>query len=702
MRHQLIRNPSGPECEPMSLLVRRGCPRDRFEGRGARSLIVASRVIFGCWLMLGSIPATFAESGETVALSARTPAQTRRAHALALYGAGRRHFHREAYAAALERYQRAWLYHPHATGVLWEIYQLADHLGRSGVARRYGVLACEREPRFPALSYDLAVQLVDDGQPRRARTILAKAWEAHQAADLIRVALAFESIRTHLVLEEKMTDVAPLRIVLDAWQTPQDFQTTAAELDVVTGGASLTWQICGRVALDSGFLAEAKEAWDAWDAAEGPHPITVFRRAQLAEAQGDWQTAAQALAKYLTTKNRAAGTAPYDMLRRVVEHRFPENPEKATVVALRQWARLARIDPANDVLAAYAASQYLRQDNAAEALVLLEPLAAGPLDEGVVSLLMTAYAAREDYDALATLLGRLLQETQTLPVEHPALQPLRRVGPPQAAFVQVLEARRRHPRHPLLPQEALAGAIVLLTSNASQAERLAAAGLTSTDADVDPAYGTIWAVACMDAQKYAWALPHLRSWAARLTPQDGNWVDAVGLLAAAVAEEEGTDAALTLVQSAIRSTEDTADRALLQLKRCVLLQMRANEVPHAAEANVAEANVAAELNELIDAVADEADLEPLRFAAMSELAAWLDGGRESSIRAPKYSCTGWHWRPKTQWPVISWLTYGRNILGGWIGLSSWQRPRSGRNLETVRIWTRWAGSTSDRNAGRKR
>ena len=350
-----------------------------------------------------------APSAESDPVPLREPSDTEqdRAHALALYGVGRLHFHREEYLAALRAFQRAWRFDPRASDRLWEIYQLADHLEHYDEAHRYALLACERSPRYPVVMFDLATQLADRGDLMRARRLLKAASKIHTARDLLSVGLSFEYIRTHLTESEKPCDTSPLRMVLSAWESPSQFGTSVEELQQITGTREQVAGVVAEVAFVSGHLDEAERAWSLWQESDAPpEPALVeFQRARLDWGRGRPTQAELKLESYLASDSQAAGIAAYDLLRQILHGRL--GVEQGGVVFRTRLAQLCRQDPANDLLAVYSASQHLAAGEAGKAVILLEPVVDGGGQDGAESLLIAAHLSQGRVDRLLSLLGQM-------------------------------------------------------------------------------------------------------------------------------------------------------------------------------------------------------------------------------------------------------------------------------------------------------
>lgn len=383
-------------------------------GRGSQ---VVKRSVLAIVLLAVVVPA-FAQDGATILeepatlLEPREPrgerdqdqlaAAAHFAQARLLLKRGERH-------RALQHLQRAWRYDEDGAFIAREIIPLASSLGRRAEAARYAVLAAERRPSdFPMLT-QLGNLLVSQNQYDRALRMFERAAPLDAKRDATLVTLSVEMGRLYLLTEEPAKAAERFDIVWEALEDPAQFGMSDAQREKL-GAPEVLYAVIAESFLAADDSDRAEEAYRKADAAKPNAALLAFRLARIAAKREAWSEASEQLEKYLAAGSEEAGTAPYELLRDVLEH--SETPADKLDTAFVDRLRELLSESASNAPLAYSLAEELKKQNrSAEAVeayqraVALRPTASGYRD--LTALHVEQRSAGELLDLLTDITRRV-------------------------------------------------------------------------------------------------------------------------------------------------------------------------------------------------------------------------------------------------------------------------------------------------------
>jgi tetratricopeptide (TPR) repeat protein len=447
----------------------------------------------------------------------RSEAEWFRVQSAALYAHGRMLLQRQDRAGALRRWQRAWRYHPDAAALLPEIVFLAHNLRWREEAARYALLAAERSDLDPLLLRQLALQLDERAQWRRALRLYEKAWQARQAGAPGQpttaagdVLLQMEMGRLYFLTEQHSQAAAMFSRVREALEHPERISQNESLQKLVLGRPDRTYRILAEGFLQAGRCDDAAAMFQKAHETAKDAPQLAFQLARVAAKRGQHEEALRQLDGYFQAKATSAGSEPYALLREELEATSPD-PAAARDKLLAKLAPWLVSDPDNRPLVAAAAVAHAQSQRWEEAerlwrrlVTLKSPLAAY---DGLVPV----YRQHGRTEPLLALLGVCVVTAKSFrPVEQAEL----RSGPQAKLAAELVAAARRQladKDHPPGAGPLLAGArIALQEKQYDAAEELAARGLPLLEAEVKPVLTLSWGVDLLIARRYASAVRLLR------------------------------------------------------------------------------------------------------------------------------------------------------------------------------------------------
>lgn len=520
-----------------------------------------------------------------------------RALSLTLFGQGRLAFQHERYEEALAAYQRAWFWNPESKAILKDIPWMAFQLDRRETAFSYAILAGETDPKNPKNAVDLAgmakplemlgdlgMMLAADGDAERGlglvRSALAKrkkevAKQLRDEKEELLAILEMNQARLSMLQEEYVQAARAFDTLADVVANPADYGMDDESVAKLIAPENGFYGLMAESYLRSNQLAKARKTYDKLHAVNQSEPLHTYHQAVLAFHDDDLPNCKSELTEYFKSQSSDAGQAPYELLRRVFakedpdfadeedETEEPTKPAKEPKGYLKAIQKLTNADPANEILAEYAAGIFAEQGRYALAQELLEPLLAGQPTIQTFSTLLGAYSHLDLPGKTVALLGNATDATGDLRLVESALEEL--TGDEAAMKSLLAEADRRlnDKLRPMLGTEALGVALVCLNAkdipdNFQQADRFYEASVKITrDEELLTSQELTWA----EESFFADHLPAARKYFTNVlkSPAEGVNVESVTeLLVMAHALDDETELALDVVDSALAEFPDSA------------------------------------------------------------------------------------------------------------------------------------------------
>ena len=376
----------------------------------------------------------FAESvAPLIPRNDRTEEDQANVTAAALYAHGRLLLRRGEHDAALRRYQRAWRYDPQAVSLLPQIVFLAHRLGRAEEAARYAILAAERTELSSALLRQLALQLSRRHDWHGAIRLFEKSLKrnsandpddaAAEAVDLGATVAHLEMGRLYFLTGQFEQSARHFTHVQKLLEDTERLSANPTLEKALLGQAERTY----RMLAESFFQADRYEQAEAMilkarDCRADDDPredATDYYLARTAAKRGRADDAKRYLNAYFATKSSAAGVAPLELLRELVDGPVVDG-QGASPRFMTRLNELLDSDPNNPALLQYAAQCELAEGRLERAeqhlerlLVLQSGLAAYP---ELIRIYLEQRATEDLLDVLAVAAARgaSLQEVQEL------------------------------------------------------------------------------------------------------------------------------------------------------------------------------------------------------------------------------------------------------------------------------------------------
>ena len=268
-------------------------------------------------------PAATEEQPAVVTPKPRSEVEQDRIDATALFATGRAHEQRQDYEAALRYYQRAEQASPGSPAILRHIVVLAFNLDRRSEAARYAQLLVEPEPEDAPLLRRLGLELADEGDLKAALTLYRRV-AAVQPDDKDKKPSAnsviwWMELGQLYYLTQQYADAAEqFAKVEHALVNPAEFHLTPQLEKILVGKGDETYRSLGDCYLDAGRLDDAQKAFEKADHYKPNAELLAYGRARVAAARHEPAEALRQLELALAGDLSHEGTAPYELLARVL------------------------------------------------------------------------------------------------------------------------------------------------------------------------------------------------------------------------------------------------------------------------------------------------------------------------------------------------------------------------------------------------
>ena len=281
-------------------------------------------------------------------------------HAAALYAHGRMLQNRGDLAGALQRYERAWRYHPRQVSILDSIVALASNLKRNGEAVRYAVIAAERNPKDSALLRRLAVYFAQQNEYARATAMYEKAVELAPpgGADVSQLFIQQELSKLYLLQEEYQKAAEAAVDPADALENPKKYDLTENFRKALLGKPEQTYRMFGESFVRGGMYDRAEKAFRKAHEAEENQALLDYSLARVEAGQGNDQQAIELLNKYFDANGSGGGLEAYELYAKLVRDKF-DDPAEAREQILDRLQPLREQDPANAALGLFLATELI-------------------------------------------------------------------------------------------------------------------------------------------------------------------------------------------------------------------------------------------------------------------------------------------------------------------------------------------------------
>ncbi len=325
--------------------------------------------------------------------------------ATANFAQGRLLFRREQFGRSLRRYQRAFRYANGSPTMLAEIVPLAFRLGRLDEAARYAQRATAETQLDAFLLRRLALYMTEQDDFRAALRLydLANEVEAAQEggddpaeANLIT---GFERGRLLYLTGDFARAAEQFESVLEVLGQPEPRPGNVPAMEALRQESVVTYSLMAETFLQAGNCARAEELFRRAYEGQDEAVILDFHLARVAEKLPDLELAWSRLEPYLKSGDTQAGTAPYELLVRLLE----QTNRKETVSD--ELARLRADQPNNVFLIFFQGQRLLEAGQADEALAAFQDLMeVRPLVDGYRGL-ARAYLLKRSAQPLILLLA---------------------------------------------------------------------------------------------------------------------------------------------------------------------------------------------------------------------------------------------------------------------------------------------------------
>ena len=307
-------------------------------------------------------------------LQPNSEAQQDRLHASALFSAGWLLEKRGKKIDALHKYQRAFRYDPQMNLLLQEILRLAAELDREEQAIQYVLLGVDQVPPDAKLLRPLALVLVRQGKWDQALQLYEVILRgiSPDRTDFTSLSIRQEAGRLHYLTGQLAEGAEVSAVVEDALANPKKYELTADQEKELLGEPGLTYHLFAECYLAAGELDRARAAFETANSHQPSPGLYGYNLARVEEQAGNIDQALKHLEAYFTARLGSEGSAPYELLEKLLaKQKSGESLDKAL-------ARLRQADPTNTALTLFMAQRYL----AAEKYVQAEPLFAELVKSG--------------------------------------------------------------------------------------------------------------------------------------------------------------------------------------------------------------------------------------------------------------------------------------------------------------------------------
>lgn len=501
------------------------------------------------------------------------------------YAHGRLLLQRRDLSAALQRFQRAWRYHPQGELILPRIVLLAQQLRRSDEAARYALLADHPSDLGAPLLRQLAIQLSARQESELALTLFEASLpaEARSAArrddppdarpgeadeDLAALLVYLEMGRLALVIEDYSKSADYFARVKEALENPGRLMQNEAVQQTLLGQADRSY----RLMAEAFFLAERYDSAEAMARRAYPQPsgqdrppLLDYHLARIAAKREQTEQALQYLESYFAASATAADSAPYALLAELYQ-RAEADPAAADRRLRERLEDLLQADARNTALISYLAELDLSAERLDAAEERFEQLLVLQQAANVYQGLADIYARQNRPDKLAELCGILVAKSGSFSDLELLLEQLVEHAAMRSGLIGVVQRQQQDP-----DQEVPAGALVAAAmlseadsdssaadapaNDAPLADVLFAEGLSRLESEAQAEYLLAWGLKLLLDGTRERAVSVFRQALEKELP-DSRKAACYYYLTRALALSEDIDAALEVAEEAARAFPD--------------------------------------------------------------------------------------------------------------------------------------------------
>lgn len=339
-----------------------------------------------------------------------TEEQKYKQQALSHYAAGIMYEQQGDKEEALRQYQRALRYDPTAAAVLQQVVEVAWSLERHQEAIRYALKAAEVAPSNPELLERLAAFLIQENDMKRAVELYEKAIElqADKAKTVGYIRLKMLVGQLYAELDDYKKSADALSVVFAALKEPDDYGIRGRTKQTLEGEKGRSYLLFGETFLQDGRLDDAEAAFEAAYKISDDEAMHAFNQAQVLEKRKQEQEAIEKLAAYFEAESDAAGSTPYELLKRLYD------ATKQSDKLLAKLESLLKADPKNVPLRYALAEQYAAAKNFAKAKPLFVDLIDRKPTLEAYQGALEASLETNDYKQIVQVLAQVTAKTNNL------------------------------------------------------------------------------------------------------------------------------------------------------------------------------------------------------------------------------------------------------------------------------------------------
>jgi len=350
-----------------------------------------------------------------------TELDRQRVEALSLFAAGRMKEQHEDFAAALRLYQRALRHDPRSLPALRQVVAMAFKLDRVDEAFRYALKTVEIDPSDASMLKQLAALLSARGEYEQALKLVLQAMSLQtDKKSAGYVLLAMESGRLYYLTERPREAADAFSVVMSALDHGAEYGLDARLQKRLLEGrgpdgkslttADRTYEMFAEVFLAADRPDAAQAAFEKANAARPDPAVHAYRLARVEAQRKQTAAALESLEKYFAAHDASQGTAPYELLGKLLAD------SERTDELLPRLERLRAADPQNSPLRYHLAEQYraAKQFDKAEPLYVeaaAEPPTEGAHQAAAYQGLAAIYSETRRDDSLLELLGEIVDKT---------------------------------------------------------------------------------------------------------------------------------------------------------------------------------------------------------------------------------------------------------------------------------------------------
>ncbi|HVU90435.1 MAG TPA: tetratricopeptide repeat protein [Pirellulales bacterium] len=334
--------------------------------------------------------------------SPRTPQAQTHLDALSLFAAGRIEEQKEHLAEALRLYQRALRCDPEALPIIREIVPLAFNLERPNEAVRYALKAAEIDPSDPLLLRQLGLHLAEAGRFQQALKLYkqARAGLPSNPPSPAYILLSMELGRLCFVTDHPQEAAEAFAIVLPAVEDPDKFELNDTQKKLFVGSEGVrSLELMAEAFLAADHPEDAQKAYERLEAMRPNKALHAFHLARVAAAKKQPQAALDNLQVYFDEHGTSAGTAPYQMLTRLLTELGQQDQ------IIERLEALAAAEPKNREMRQTLAAALMAAGQNDKAEVLFKELLKAQSNEDAYLGLIKLYSQARRWQELVKLLG---------------------------------------------------------------------------------------------------------------------------------------------------------------------------------------------------------------------------------------------------------------------------------------------------------